>query len=165
MPEKFKIKYTHNLWFCRRPRNPALQKIHIGDEDSCKKECALNSVCKSFDYCYKNPKETFCHLKDESTEDFQKTFKTGNGHSDYYECRGNTKPYLVTLDKPIYIVGENQQRGLKNCKLSERNVINCDSQLKYNPKTGLKDYTKISSGTIGFMNIGNQFEAMFGSEQ
>jgi len=82
------------------------QIIH-GSIEKCTDECATNDQCKSFDFCRKNSKETFCHLKDQSTADYKKSYNTGNSFGDYVECRSNIEPFLVGIEKPLFVVGEN----------------------------------------------------------
>jgi len=91
--------------------------------------------------------------------------KTGGGISDYYECKGNTEPFKLQLDKPIVIVGENQERVLKTCNDDKSGKISCATELYFNSFTGTKEYITKKSGTIYIVDDGSERQAIFGTEQ
>lgn len=93
--------HTKNDWskiaFCKTPEM-IKSEIVFGDLKKCKTKCTNKEWCKSFDFCSKDPKNTFCHLKNTSRWDLQKLpadFKNVKsklhhmqnltGFSDYYE--------------------------------------------------------------------------------
>lgn len=69
LPRDFKVRYIHNTWFCKQLHQSTFDKIVYGSREKCVEACALNSQCKSFDFCYKDQNDSFCHLKDKSNID------------------------------------------------------------------------------------------------
>ena len=66
--------YQSNIVFCSTP-GMKKSKLVFGGLMNCKKTCAIDKWCKSFDYCRSNPNSTsqdYCHLKDVGRADTDK---------------------------------------------------------------------------------------------
>lgn len=59
---------------CKDDVQLGLSTIMAGSKDDCFKSCLENDLCKSFDFCSGNLGDTFCHLKDKDTADYQKKY-------------------------------------------------------------------------------------------
>jgi len=49
-------------------------EIQFGDEQHCRTKCGQYDWCKSFDFCRKDPKKTWCHLKNINRLNYTKSF-------------------------------------------------------------------------------------------
>lgn len=105
------------LYYCNE--KPMTESVFFGDTKECKIACGNKKWCKSFEYCHRDPKNTFCHLKSINRKDFNKPSvsfyeqehktkyeKELMGFSDYYENQINSPIKSLSIDKPYLFVGE-----------------------------------------------------------